>query len=123
MRSAEQAAFGRAVSVEALMDRAGKGVARTVEKFFAHPGKCLVYAGKGHNAGDAFVAATELQLRGWSVDLHSAFAEAECSELTQKKLNALLNTPTANPVNGAGPVIILDGLLGTGATAQLREPI
>src|SRR4029077_5179489 len=56
MRAAEEAAFARGVQVEALMDQAGAGVAHTVTRFFPTPGKCIVFAGKGHNAGDALVA-------------------------------------------------------------------
>ena len=55
MRDAEEAAFARGVKVETLMDRAGAGVARAITKFFPQPGKCIVFAGKGHNAGDGLV--------------------------------------------------------------------
>jgi len=57
MRAAEEAAFARGVEVEALMDKAGAGVAQAVTRFFGKPGKCIVFAGKGNNAGDALVAA------------------------------------------------------------------
>ncbi len=53
MRAAEEAAFARRVEVEALMDKAGAGVAEAVTRFFHKPGKCIVFAGKGNNAGDA----------------------------------------------------------------------
>jgi len=55
MRAAEEAAFARGVEVEALMDKAGAGVAQAVTRFFGKPGKCIVFAGKGNNAGDANV--------------------------------------------------------------------
>src|SRR5206468_3200580 len=51
MRAAEQAAFANGVQVEALMNKAGAGVAQAVTKFFQKPGRCIVFAGKGHNAG------------------------------------------------------------------------
>ena len=53
MRAAEEAAFARGISAEALMEQAGAGIARSIEKFFPRAGKCIVFAGKGHNAGDA----------------------------------------------------------------------
>src|SRR5207237_665556 len=56
MRVAEEAAFARGIEVETLMDEAGAGVARAVRKFFPDPGTCSVYAGRGHNGGDALVA-------------------------------------------------------------------
>src|SRR2546421_259710 len=59
MREAEEAAFARGVKVEALMDQAGAGVARAVQEFFPYAGTCIVYAGKGHNGGDA-LGANEL---------------------------------------------------------------
>jgi hydroxyethylthiazole kinase-like uncharacterized protein yjeF len=89
MRGAEKAAFARGVEVEALMDQAGAGIARTVTRFFPHPGTCIVFAGKGHNAGDALVAAQCLHRRGWRIAIRLACQENDCSELMRKKLDAL----------------------------------
>ena len=142
MRDAEEAAFARGVEVEALMDQAGAGIARAVRKFFPHSGRCIVYAGKGHNGGDALVAAERLERAGWKIDIHLAFPEEDCSELTRKKLQELRDAP--DPVAAAlwatrgadvasasasrfaqrnGYTIVLDGLLGVGAKHLLREPI
>src|SRR6266581_2501390 len=74
MRDAEEAAFARGIEVETLMDEAGVGIARAVRKFFPHPGTCFVYAGKGHNGGDALVAAEHLKRAGWKIDIHLALA-------------------------------------------------
>ena len=84
MRAAEQAAFSRGVEVEALMDKAGAGVAQAVTKFFRRPGKCIVFAGKGNNAGDALVAAEHLRRLGWKIQVRLAFPEADCSGLMRK---------------------------------------
>jgi len=89
MRAAEEAAFARGVQVEALMDDAGAGVAQTVMKFFPRPGKCIVFAGKGNNAGDALVAADRLRCLGWKIEVRLAFKEDDCSELMRKKLGVL----------------------------------
>ena len=125
MHAAEQSAFARGVSVETLMDQAGAGVARAVRQFFPKPATCIVFAGKGHNGGDALVAAEQLQRIGWKIDIRLPFAEEHCSELTQKKLKALrVATPKlADTIERAPHTIILDGLLGTGAKSFLREPI
>jgi hydroxyethylthiazole kinase-like uncharacterized protein yjeF len=136
MREAEEAAFARGVEVEALMDEAGAGVARTVQQFFPRPGRCIVYAGKGHNGGDALVAAECLQRAGWKIDTGLPFPESDCSELTRKKLQSLrepqsgmdLSAPTNVAVAAPGSrphscTVILDGLLGLGAKELLREPI
>jgi hydroxyethylthiazole kinase-like uncharacterized protein yjeF len=93
MRAAEEAAFASGVQVEALMNKAGAGVARVVTKFFQNPGRCIVFAGKGHNAGDALFAAQCLQRCGWKIEIRLAFEEADCSELMRKKLADLRRRP------------------------------
>ena len=93
MRAAEEAAFARGVTVEALMDKAGTGVAQAVTKFFRKPGRCIVFAGKGHNAGDALVAAECLRRLGWKIEVRLAFREGDCSELMRKKLESLRRRP------------------------------
>jgi hydroxyethylthiazole kinase-like uncharacterized protein yjeF len=125
MQAAEQTAFGRGISVETLMDQAGIGVARAVRQFFPKPATCIVFAGKGHNGGDALVAAEQLQRIGWKIDIRMPFGEETCSELTQIKLKALRDsTPrSADTIERAPHIITLDGLLGTGAKSFLREPI
>ena len=133
MRAAEEAAFARGIEVESLMDQAGAGVARAVQEFLPHPGTCIVYAGKGHNGGDALVAAECLQREGWKVDVRLPFPESDCSELTRKKLAALREAESvvaavpaaavARDTHASTPLIILDGLLGVGTKSLLREPI
>jgi NAD(P)H-hydrate epimerase len=95
MRAAEEAAFSREVQVEALMDQAGAGVAQTITKFFPEPGKCIVFAGKGHNAGDSLVAADCLRRLGWKIEVQLTFKESDCSELMRKKLADLRRRPPA----------------------------
>jgi hydroxyethylthiazole kinase-like uncharacterized protein yjeF len=97
MRAAEEAAFASGVQVEALMNKAGAGVARAVTQFFPKPGRCIVFAGKGHNAGDALFAAQCLATQGWKIEVRLAFKEADCSDLMRKKLGDLRNTTTAAP--------------------------
>jgi hydroxyethylthiazole kinase-like uncharacterized protein yjeF len=125
MRAAEEAAFARGVDVEALMDQAGAGVARAVRQFFPHAGKCIVYAGKGHNGGDALVAAERLQREGWTIDIRLPFPESDCNELTRKKLKTLRDAPAtpAGAHQSVGRTIVLDGILGVGTKSFLREPI
>src|SRR5262244_740699 len=129
MREAEQSAFVRGVAVEALMDQAGIGVAHAVVKFFPEPGTCIVFAGKGHNAGDALFAAECLKRAGWKIDIRLAFPESDGSELMRKKLQSLRNASESGSGLGAAtfgtlrslqPLIIIDGLLGLGANHLLR---
>ena len=125
MQAAEQAAVASGISIETLMDHAGAGIARAVRQFFPKPATCIVFSGKGHNGGDALVAADHLQRIGWKIDLRLPFPETDLSELTQKKLTAVRDNASKNAETIAlGPqTIVLDGLLGTGAKSFLREPI
>lgn len=127
MRAAEETAFTSGVDVEALMDRAGAGVAAAVQQFFPQPGKAIVFAGKGHNGGDALVAAECLRQAGWEIDLRLVFPEADCAELTRKKLEAcrrdeVPHVPRRAEARPSG-LIVLDGLLGLGSKHLLREPV
>src|SRR5262245_4588404 len=93
MRAAEEAAFASGVQVEALMNKAGAGVAQAVTKFFQKPGRCIVFAGKGHNAGDALFAAQCLERCGWKIEVRLTFKEVDCSDLMRKKLADLCRRP------------------------------
>jgi ADP-dependent NAD(P)H-hydrate dehydratase / NAD(P)H-hydrate epimerase len=129
MRDAENAAFARGISAEALMNQAGAGIAQAVQQFFPRPGSCLVFSGKGNNGGDAVVAAMHLKRAGWHTDVHLSFPESQCSDLLRKKITEFRDTPAvvaAMSVANAGrfsPTIILDGLLGLGSKPPLRDPI
>jgi hydroxyethylthiazole kinase-like uncharacterized protein yjeF len=139
MRAAEEAAFARGISAEALMEEAGAGIARSIAKFFPRAGKCIVFGGKGHNAGDAFVAARWLAQAGWEIETRLIFPENELSALTSEKLRELrepqsgrgLCAPIREDAAAIGAqrplplcqTIILDGLLGLGAHPPLRDPI
>ena len=122
MRAAEEVAFARGISAEVLMEEAGIGIAQAIVKFFPRGGECVIFAGKGHNAGDAFVAGRELAQAGWQIETRLIFPEKELSALTRKKFSELQD----HVGSGKGvrtPTIILDGLLGLGAHPPLREPI
>jgi ADP-dependent NAD(P)H-hydrate dehydratase / NAD(P)H-hydrate epimerase len=130
MRDAENAAFARGVSAEALMNHAGAGIARAVQQFFPRPGSCLVFSGKGNNGGDALVAAARLKRAGWHTDVHLSFPESQCSDLLRKKITEFRDTPAvaaavsvANASETPAATVILDGLLGLGSKPPLRDPI
>src|SRR5881227_1676841 len=93
MREAENVAFARGVSAEALMNQVGAGIARAVQQFFPRPGYCLVFSGKGNNGGDALVAAARLKRAGWHTDIHLSFPESQCSDLLRKKITEFRDTP------------------------------
>lgn len=127
MRALEQGAFADGVSPEALMNEAGARIAEAIQQFCPVPGECTAVFGKGHNGGDALVAARHLASAGWTVHLVPAFPRDQWATLTRKKFEeaglAHHHAPGRLPVMQGRPSIILDGLLGTGASGALREPI
>jgi NAD(P)H-hydrate epimerase len=126
MKALEERAFADGVSAEALMEEAGAQIAAAVRQFFPQPGRCVVFFGKGHNGGDALVAARHLAALGWHLEFRAAFAPETWSDLTRKKRNALPSVSVAGTERTAekpGPLVVLDGLLGIGAGGALREPV
>jgi len=128
MRAIEERAFAAGSTAEALMEQAGAQMARAVMQFFPAPGECRVFIGKGHNGGDALVAARHLAEQGWRIVLHEIFSRETVAPLTRRMLdetlaacNLFLLLDSALPKPGAH--IVLDGLLGIGAKPGLREPI
>ena len=128
MKALEECAFADGVSAEKLMDEAGEKIARAVRQFFPGAGKCVVFFGKGHNGGDALVAARHLAAWSWEVELRPAFPGEPWSELTRKKhaeYEAFAGgfEETAWHRQKPHAFVILDGLLGIGAGGALREPV
>ncbi|MFI0347668.1 MAG: NAD(P)H-hydrate dehydratase [Chthoniobacterales bacterium] len=133
MQQLEQSAFLRGVKPADLMKEAGYGIARVVQQFFPQSGTCIVYCGKGHNAGDALVAARYLAKRGWKILVRLAFSKEELAPLTRLQLEKIANKiqrskkkrnsdikddsffPYSKPDPICYPLVQLDGLLGIGA--------
>jgi hydroxyethylthiazole kinase-like uncharacterized protein yjeF len=122
----EKRAFAEGVGQEDLMDLAGIGIARKIIQLEPAPGTCVIYLGKGNNAGDAMVAASVLQRAGWSITARMITAEEDLDALPKKKWNAFgasFIKVAALPKKPAGsrPLILLDGLLGLGARPGLSD--
>ena len=116
-----------------LMENAGRGV---VDKIFelGFTGRVLVCCGKGNNAGDGFVIARHLDLRGApvTVSLWSEVAELSADARVNHDILARSCVPIARhgalfdaealarETKGAG--LIVDALLGTGARGAARFP-
>lgn len=111
------------MTVSLLMDQVGAQIARVIRQFFPEPGLCRAYIGKGNNGGDALVAAKHLLEAGWTVTLSQAYYEQEFAPLPRKKLRELRPFLNSNSPEIRRPFIILDGLLGLGATGPLRDAI
>ncbi len=127
MQLVEQQTFARGISADVLMEGVGAKLARFVTQFFPRPGLLLVYAGKGHNAGDAFVAARHLSSLGWRVLIRTPHAREELAPLSREKFDALHATVLGQPFHPStpqdGPLVQLDALVGLGSQGPLREPL
>ena len=125
MKTLESRAFADGISAEMLMEQAGAQIADAVRQFASGRRKCVVVFGKGHNGGDALVAARILARAGWEIELRPAFVESEWAELTARKHRELPAGLGERPTAGecGTSCVVLDGLLGIGAGGALREPI
>jgi NAD(P)H-hydrate epimerase len=125
MRGIEERTFAGGVTAESLMEKVGKQVAQAVAQYSPIPGAAAVYYGKGHNGGDALVAARYLAQAGWEIELRPQERDAsKLAALTGAKLGDFQSVKSL-PLRHLNPrrSVILDGLLGIGAAGPLREDI
>ncbi|MEM7147831.1 MAG: NAD(P)H-hydrate epimerase, partial [Verrucomicrobiota bacterium] len=126
MRESEERLFAGGVAVGPVMEKAGLGLADAVSRTFPEPGRLVAFVGKGHNGGDALVAARELAERGWATNILLVPGREGLAELTAEKLVAYEQVREARGevgivgAWGAARLVLLDGLLGLGATGPLR---
>ena len=85
----ERSAFEQGVQAESLMDCAGAGIADAILRRQPQPGLCVVYLGKGNNAGDAIVAASLLAKAGWEIWTRGLALDADLQSLPKKKITGL----------------------------------
>ncbi len=115
-----------------LMARAAAGLADVVREVIAQrpeaQGRLLVLAGSGSNGGDALLAAAELLADGCTavvVRLGSRIHEAGFAAAVDAGATVLEDAhPDAVARIAAAVDVVLDGVLGTGASASpaLRSP-
>lgn len=127
MREAERGALGQGWTEEGLLDLAGTRLGNALGRWFPQPGTVIAYLGKGHNAGDALVAARVLRDQyGWSLALRCAAPLEQVAAITRRKweqlgspapLRSSPETPTPR-----SPLVLLDGMLGIGGAGELRPP-
>ncbi len=128
MLDAEAIAITRGWTEELLLDLAGERLGRAIGRFFPHPGRVVGYLGKGHNAGDTIVALKILRDHfSWNIAVRTAFPIEEYAPLTYRKWQQIgLSAPLTQPPawrDFEGPLLLLDGLLGTGSQGVLRKPL
>lgn len=128
----EMEAYRDGASEVDFMEEAGSGVALVVHDFVERYGldrQIVLLCGKGHNAGDAYVAGIHLLHLEYPVQAFQVTPLAEASELTRKSAERFVNEggklievskeeELAFPDQG----LILDGLFGTGFRGEVKEP-
>ncbi|MCG0994238.1 NAD(P)H-hydrate dehydratase [Acetobacter indonesiensis] len=106
------------VPVEALMDAAGRAVARAVRRYFK-PCRVLVACGPGNNGGDGFVAARYLTDAGWPVSVAEMVAPSPDSPAG--KAAALFRGPrvpfTVEEAKRAD--LVIDAVFGAGLSRDV----
>ena len=128
MRAMEATAASQGWSEARLLELAGSRLGHALAAFFPQPGTVIGYLGKGHNAGDAIVAMRVLQQKyGWHTAARAAFPDAEWAPLTgavwrQAPPQTVLEAPP-DWRELRRPLVLLDGLLGIGASGAFREPL
>ena len=106
-----------------LMERAGEGLAEVVEDV-APTGRVAIVCGGGNNGGDGFVAARLLRQAGRDVDVHVTTDLDGYKGDAREKLEQLREPPRpfeAGALEGAA--VLVDCLLGTGFSGDVREPV
>jgi hydroxyethylthiazole kinase-like uncharacterized protein yjeF len=111
-----------------LMERAGEGVARAVERL-APDGPVSVVCGKGANGGDGLVVARLLWAAGRDVTVVCTSRPEDLSQDARANFERLPNevvvsieSPAAGEAIGRA-VVLVDALLGTGFEGVPRGPV
>jgi hydroxyethylthiazole kinase-like uncharacterized protein yjeF len=128
MRALEAAAFSAGISEAALQERAGHALAEEVFKLVKPGERVVVLVGHGNNGRDGAVAAKWLVRHNVVVDVVLAPRHAVTpTELVQlQSLGGLVIASTdGTAVEHAlrSTRVVVDALLGIGATGALREPL
>ena len=116
-----------------LMENAGRGCVDILMSLGCH-GPVVIVCGKGNNAGDGFVMARHLDLRGVPVKVLLAppvslrgDAAANLEIISKSGLSIVDLSPDCPPrrldSEFAGAEWIVDALLGTGSTGAPRPPL
>ena len=127
-RAIEASAIAAGWTEEQLLNLAGDRLGRALGRYFPQPGTIVAYLGKGHNSGDALVALRILHDDfGWNIGIRNAYPIDDCAPLTRKKWAELgIAAPLEQAPNWHDlepPLVLLDGLLGSGTSGPLRAPL
>ncbi len=130
MAVVEQNAVALGVSLDALMENAGRAVAEEATRHLpSAPARVGVVASAGNNGGDGTCAAFYLQQWGYSPEIWMVRPPSEirsraarrCFERVQHRCPVHLRVP--RPEELSSLPLVLDALLGTGQSAPMKGVI
>lgn len=109
------------LSLERLMENAGYQVAEFVRKKI-DPDSVAVYAGKGHNGGDALSAAR--RLHSWGYDVEVVLATRDLEGVLRDELEILeaMNVEVSEESTSGDHDAALEGLIGYSLSGDPRPP-
>lgn len=119
MQAAEQALIDSGISVDELMQRAGRGAAEYVWRMAA--GRAVtVLCGPGNNGGDGYVIAEVLRERRLDV---AVIAPMEPKTDAARNARALYGGPVSENASGRSGGVFVDCLFGSGLKRPLSEEL
>jgi len=130
MAVVEQNAVALGVTIDSLMENAGRAVAEEATRHLPRPpARVVVVASTGNNGGDGTCAAHYLLQWGYAVEVWIVRPPSQirsqparrCFERIQRRCPIHVGVPEAEAL--ASAPLILDALLGTGQAGTLRAPI
>jgi len=134
MKAIEDEANSRGISYEAMMERAGKGVAEIILSSYSQSDKtksALGLVGSGNNGGDTLVALSALAGNGWQVRAYLVRPRSAEDPLIQRFIGAGgAIKPSDQDKNYYvlddwlnSSTVLLDGVLGTGVQLPLKPEL
>lgn len=122
MLAVEEAAIQSGQSPRDLLHEAGSQLGHAIARMFPRHKIAAGYLGKGHNAGDVLGALKILRDEyGWKTFVRHGFPQEKLVPLT-RELSDSLSLPEFCPADFLStPLLLIDGLLGTGTDGPLRK--
>ncbi|GEA62266.1 NAD(P)H-hydrate dehydratase [Vibrio comitans] len=123
-RSEPKAAELAGITLYQLMERAGLAAFERLQSMLPNAGRILVCCGSGNNGGDGFVVARLALELGYEVNVFQpSYCESNTEDSAKAKQKWLSHGTiiSSNIEELAHYDLIVDGLLGTGLTGDVRD--
>jgi len=129
MAAIDRNAAALGVPRKQLMESSGNAIARAVRDATGPPASVAILAGRGNNGGDGFVAARFLEeyavrthLLGHPERIRTEIARENWAALEQGEFETVVHRDSSS-IALESPDIVVDAMLGTGASGAPREPV